>query len=571
MSRIAKMMVSSQEETGRATEIEAAVNIGTPGGNGQVYPMDLAEGTEKVLWTAEERAVRTAAPVAGTEGEREKQGWWGRHSNQKKAKKAKKGQEIPVMLSDAPARARNGDMGLTGIAMRLTTVTGVGELSAGRDIPTQTQADTRGLKSALHQKVLDDMAARPNWTRQEAKARVLAIVDTALSLQQTQLRRAGERAELIDSLLNDVFGLGPIQKLVDDPSVDEIMVNGPYEVFVEKKGRVYVTDVKFDSVEHEMGIIERIVGSVGRRVDESFPMADARLADGSRVNVVLPPLALKGPCLTIRKFRAEHYTGAQLIEMGASSPYIMDFLKEAVESKENILITGGTSSGKTTLLNIMSGFISDSERIVTIEDAAELRLNQRHVVPLETRPPNSEGKGTIVIRDLVKNALRMRPDRIVVGEVRGPEALDMIQAMNTGHDGSMSTLHANSSADALQRLEAMAMMAGVELPSESIRFQISSAISLVVHTERVSGGSRKIVDVSEVVRKRGELQTRTIFHYQQAGVDTSGNATGEFSATGVVPSCLARIRGRGGVVDDAIFAAVGPERRSHRHTTETQA
>ena len=418
------------------------------------------------------------------------------------------------------------------------------------------------IKAELHQRILQEMALRPNWTRSEARGRVLEIVDAELNLQKTPLRRQGERAELIESLLNDVFGLGAIQKLIDDPGVSEIMVNGPNEVFVERSGRVYMSDIKFDSADRLMSVIDRIVGSVGRRVDESFPMVDARLADGSRVNVILPPLALRGACLTIRKFREEHYTSDQLIEMGAASKPIMDFLQAAVRGKANILITGGTSSGKTTLLNIISSFIGDQERIVTIEDAAELRLAQRHVVPLETRPPNNEGKGTITIRDLVKNSLRMRPDRLVVGEVRGPEALDMIQAMNTGHDGSMSTLHANSSVDALQRLEAMAMMAGVELPSESIRFQICSAITLVVHTERVSGGARKIVDVSEVLHQRGEMATRSIFNYRQSGVDEHGNAVGIHGATGLVPTYLSRIRDLGGVVDDEIFkTAILTDRR----------
>jgi pilus assembly protein CpaF len=500
-----------------------------------------------------ENPIKAKQPKAGSETGQPKMGRWARL--QAWANRPRPGYR-PVTRGKASARRDVPD----GEGMAASW------LETGQEAvvvpPVEVERRTAGglvdpikpIKARLHKKVLEEMAERKDWTPAAARVRVLEIVDAAFALQPTQLRRSGERAELVKSLLNDVFGLGPIQKLVDDPEVDEIMVNGPNEIFVERHGRIYATDVKFDSEQHELSVIERIVGQVGRRVDESFPMVDARLSDGSRVNVILSPLSLRGPCLTIRKFRSEHYTAEQLIGMGTASGPILDFLKAAVRSRENILVTGSTSSGKTTLLNVLSGYINENERIVTIEDAAELRLGQPHVVPLETRPPNAEGRGQVAIRDLVRNALRMRPDRIVVGEVRGPEALDMIQAMNTGHDGSMSTLHANSSEDALQRLEAMAMMAGVELPSESIRFQICSAISLVVHTERVSGGARKIVDVSEVMRERGEMHTQTIFAYKQTGVDDAGDATGLHTVTGVLPACLARIRARGMQVDERIFA-----------------
>jgi pilus assembly protein CpaF len=410
------------------------------------------------------------------------------------------------------------------------------------------------LKAELHRRVLDEMAVHPNLSRSEMRERVLYIIDTEIALKRPKLRRGEELKVLIESLLNDIFGLGAIQHLVDDPDVSEIMVNGPDQVYVERAGRVYATDVKFDSTEQLKTVIERIVGLVGRRVDESFPMVDARLPDGSRVNVVMEPVVLDGPHMTIRKFRLKLLSVEELVDINSATANMMTFLTAAVKGRQNILITGGSSSGKTTLLNVLSGFIGDQERIVTIEDAVELRLRQKHVVRMETRPPNTEGKGMIAVRDLVRNSLRMRPDRIVVGEVRGPEALDMIQAMNTDHDGGMSTLHANSSQDALQRLETMAMMAGVELPSAAMRFQICSAINLVVHTERVSGGARKIVEISEVLRVPGEMQVQPIFWYEQTGVDAEENATGVHRASGTVPDCVERIRARGLEVDERIFA-----------------
>lgn len=425
----------------------------------------------------------------------------------------------------------------------------------GESVPAEDEQALSGLKAELHSRVLMEMAVRPGRTRAEMRERVLEIIDTELAVKRRSLRRGDELKLLIESLLNDIFGLGAIQHLVEDETISEIMVNGPSEVYVEREGRVYATDVKFDSREHLMSIIERIVGLVGRRVDESFPMADARLADGSRVNIVVPPIVMEGPVLTIRKFRIKVLDTEELVASNAATQNMMDFLALAVKGRTNILITGGSSSGKTTLLNLLSSFIGDKERVVTIEDALELRLRQRHVVKMETRPTNPEGRGEITIRDLVRNAMRMRPDRIVVGEVRGPEALDMIQAMNTDHDGGMSTLHANSAVDALQRLETMALMAGVELPIEAMRFQICSAINLVVHTERVAGGARKIVDISEVLREPGKLTVRPIFEYELLGVDENGNAKGRHRATGIVPQCVTLLRARGLKVDERIFTS----------------
>ena len=421
----------------------------------------------------------------------------------------------------------------------------------------QEELALRNLKVELHRRVLQEMTAKPDWGRQEAREMALRIIDNELAVQRPTLRRGSELQNLIEALLNDIFGLGAIQPLVDDPSVSEIMVNGPDQIYVERNGRIYPTKVHFDGVESEMTVIERMVGTVGRRVDESTPMADARLPDGSRVNVVLPPLVLGGPVVTIRKFRLKLFDVDELVEVGAATKEMFAFLEAAVRGRQNILVTGGSSSGKTTLLNLLSGFIGSGERIVTIEDAVELKLRQEHVVTMETRPPNAEGRGTVTMRDLVRNALRMRPDRIVVGEVRGPEALDMIQAMSTDHDGGMSTLHANSSRDALQRLETMVMMAGLEIPVEGIRSQIGSAIGLVVHTERVSGGARKIVEVSEVERAGSTVAVKPIFTYLQTGVDKEGNAVGRHTSSGQVPDCAASIRAHGVVVEDRWFRTPG--------------
>lgn len=364
-----------------------------------------------------------------------------------------------------------------------------------------------------------------------------------------------DRALLAEELFNDIMGYGPIQKLVDSDDYSEIMVNGPDQVFVERKGKLVLTDVKFRDEQHLMNTIDRIVNAVGRHVDEASPMADARLPDGSRVNVIIPPLSLVGPVLTIRKFGRNPITSKQLVEWGSISPKMLHFLEACVKGKLNIIVSGGTGSGKTTLLNVLSSYIPVDERIVTIEDSAELRLHQEHVVSLESRPANMEGKGQISIRDLVVNALRMRPDRIIVGEVRSKETLDMLQAMNTGHDGSLTTTHANSPRDAISRLETMVMMGGVELPSRAIRDQISSAVDLIVQQSRLRDGTRKIVSITEITGMEGDVvQLQDIYRYETNGdLDLDGKFKGEFVATGIIPKSFEKIKENGVMISNDWF------------------
>lgn len=345
-----------------------------------------------------------------------------------------------------------------------------------------------------------------------------------------------ERTGIINEICDEVLGFGPINSLIMDPTVSEIMVNGPYQVYVERRGRLEIADVKFRDNQQVLHVIEKIVAPIGRRIDEASPMVDARLPDGSRVNAIIPPLALNGPTITIRKFAKEPFTIKNLIGFGTLTPEMADFLEACVKVKLNIVVSGGTGSGKTTTLNVLSSFIPPDERIITIEDAAELQLRQEHVVSMETRPANIEGKGAVTMRDLVKNALRMRPDRIVVGEVRGGEALDMLQAMNTGHDGSLTTGHANSPRDMLTRLETMVLMAGMELPAKAIREQIASAVDLIVQQSRLKDGSRKITYITEVQGMEGEVITlQDIFIFEQTGVDETGRILGRLKPTGIKP------------------------------------
>ncbi len=365
----------------------------------------------------------------------------------------------------------------------------------------------------------------------------------------------GDREPLAQEMYNDILGYGPIQELVDSDDYSEIMVNGPNQIYVEHKGKLKLTDIKFRDEEHLMNTIDRIVSAVGRHIDEASPMVDARLPDGSRVNVIIPPLSLVGAVLTIRKFGKKPITAKQLVEWDSLSPKMLNFLEACVKGKLNIIVSGGTGSGKTTLLNVLSSYIPSDERIVTIEDSAEVQLHQDHVVTLESRPANIEGKGAITIRDLVVNALRMRPDRIIVGEVRSKETLDMLQAMNTGHDGSLTTTHANSPRDAVSRLETMVMMGGVELPSKAIRDQIASAIDLIVQQSRLRDGTRKVVSVTEVTGMEGNVvQMQDIFKYEHTGeTGVDGKFIGDFVATGIIPNALEKIRENGVAVNNDWF------------------
>lgn len=364
----------------------------------------------------------------------------------------------------------------------------------------------------------------------------------------------GEKNRIISEIRDEMLGLGPLEPLLKDDSITEIMVNGPKKVFAERLGKLTLTDVQFHDDGHLMNIIERILTPIGRRVDESSPLVDARLADGSRVNAIIPPLALLGPCVTIRKFSKKPYSVENLIAFNTMDKRMAVFLRAAVKARVNILVSGGTGSGKTTTLNVLSSFIPNDERIVTIEDAAELRLQQEHVVTLESRPANLEGKGAITIRDLVRNALRMRPDRIIVGEVRSGEALDMLQAMNTGHDGSLTTAHANTPRDALTRLETMVLMSGLDLPVRAIREQIASAIDLVLQQSRIRDGSRKVTYITEVQHMEGNtITTQDIFRFVQTGIDEDGKSVGHFEATGLQPNFLDKFKQNGIILPDGFF------------------
>ena len=366
---------------------------------------------------------------------------------------------------------------------------------------------------------------------------------------------AADKERLVEILFDEVIGLGPLESLLRDPEVSEIMVNRPEQIFVERRGRIELTSLAFEDEDSLRRVIDRIVSTIGRRVDESEPMCDARLKDGSRVNVVIPPVAIYGPCLTIRKFGREVLSPEKLVTAGAATEAMMEYLDAAVKTRLNVIVSGGTGSGKTTLLNVLSGFIPATERIVTCEDAAELRLRQVHVISLESKPQNVEGRGAISIRDLVRNCLRMRPDRIIVGECRGPEALDMLQAMNTGHDGSMSTLHANNPQDGLNRLETLVLLAGTELPSRAIRSQITSAVNVIVQTARLRGGARKVVSVAELIGLvDGEISIQEIFAFRQVGVTPDGRAVGYHTATGVQSIFRQHFLSNGVQIPDAMFA-----------------
>lgn len=413
------------------------------------------------------------------------------------------------------------------------------------------------LKGEIHRKLVDqlDMTKLSQDATEEIRQQVGEIV-AALCEESEALLNFAERKRLQQEILDETFGLGPLESLLADPAISDILINGPSQVYVERGGRLTLTDVKFKDNAHLLHVIDKIVSPLGRRCDEVSPMVDARLKDGSRVNAIIPPLALDGPSMSIRRFGADPLTWDDYVRFKSCAPEIVDFLRACVTAGLNILIVGGTGSGKTTLLNNLSSFIPADERIVTIEDAAELQLRQPHVVRLETRPPNIEGKGRISIRDLLVNSLRMRPDRIVVGECRGGETLDMLQAMNTGHEGSMTTVHANSTRDAVQRVETMVMMAGFELPTRAIRQQFASAINLIVQAARLTGGPRKITNITEVQGMEGDIVTmQDIFKFEQDGVNASGKAYGRIVSTGVRPSFIDRLLAAGTVIDPNWFVA----------------
>ena len=403
------------------------------------------------------------------------------------------------------------------------------------------------LKVELHQRLLDliNLSALDQMSREQIEAEVGDIVSEELAKQNHALNQV-ERKQLVADVLDELLGLGPLEPLLKDPTIADILVNGHNQVFVERFGILEPSPVRFKDEKHLLRIIQKIVSAVGRRIDESSPMVDARLADGSRVNAVVPPLAIDGSLLSIRKFARVPISMDRLVEIGSVAPQMAQILEAIVSSRRNVLISGGTGTGKTTLLNAMSASIDDRERIVTIEDSAELQLQQRHVVRLETRPPNIEGKGEIAQRDLVKNALRMRPDRIILGEVRAGEAFDMLQAMNTGHDGSMTTVHANTPRDALTRVEQMIGMSGIDIPARYARSQISSAIQIVIQLSRMNDGRRKVVSISELTGMEGEIITmQEIYHFRHTGMGTDGQVQGRFEATGIRPRFLDQVAAHG--------------------------
>jgi len=410
----------------------------------------------------------------------------------------------------------------------------------------------------IHQELLNNMDLRRtdigSWNEDELNEKVQNLIAEILDTIADGLPAHISRETLAKDVLNETVGLGCLEGLLEDDSVTEIMVNAFDDIYVERGGRLEKSDVMYSDHEAVMATIERIIAPLGRRIDESSPMVDARLKDGSRVNAIIPPLALKGPCITIRKFSKKKLTDQDLVGFDAVSQKMMDFLKVTVVNKQNVIISGGTGSGKTTLLNVLSNHIPRGERVVTVEDAAELQLSQPHLVSLESRPPNIEGKGQITIRDLVKNCLRMRPDRIVVGECRGAEALDMLSAMNTGHEGSLTTAHANTPRDMLSRIEVMVLMAGMELPTQAIREQISSAINIIVQQSRFPDGSRRITHITEITgMESGVIQLQDIFLFKQEGFDENGRVTGEYLATGQVPEFYEKLRARGTQVDMGVF------------------
>lgn len=436
----------------------------------------------------------------------------------------------------------------------LGSLSGTGSMQTGQSrVGTSLSGERQGAKSfddlkrIIHAKLVDklDLSRVSDLEGETLKREIRLVVERLCDTENPLLNRM-ERERLIDEVLDETFGFGPLEVLLKDPTISDIMINGPFKVYVERRGKMEKTDIKFRDNNHLMQIIDRIVSKVGRRIDETSPMVDARLPDGSRFNAIIPPLALDGPTVSIRRFGTNPLRLEDLLNFKAFTPEMAMLMEACIKARLNIVISGGTGCGKTTLLNTLSSFIPGDERIVTIEDAAELQLQQDHVVRLETRPANIEGKGAILCRDLVKNALRMRPERIIIGECRGSETLDMLQAMNTGHNGSMTTLHANTPRDAQARLETMVMMAGLELPIKAMRQQISSAVDLIIQANRLQGGPRKITSITEVMgMEQDMIIMQELFRYKQLGIDQNGRCYGQFEATGVRPTFMSRLEAAG--------------------------
>ncbi len=433
-----------------------------------------------------------------------------------------------------------------------------GEISKdNEEINFKKMKEIEDFSQEILARIIDEIVISPDKNDQTQKKKVSDIINAKINEVLNQNRKhlsQSDKQKAHNLVMDEVFGFGPITSLLDDPTVTEVMVNGPNDIFVERFGKIEVTNSRFRDDRHVLHTIDKIISPLGRRVDESSPMVDARLPDGSRVNIIIPPLSLKGPAITIRKFAVDPFTLEDLISFGTLTIDMAKFLRSSVRGRINVLVSGGTGSGKTTLLNVISGFIPDDERIVTIEDAAELQLQQRHVLPLESRPANIEGKGKVSIRDLVVNSLRMRPDRIVVGEVRSGEALDMLQAMNTGHDGSLTTVHANTPRDSLARLETMVMMSGMDLPSRAIREQVASAIHLIVQVARFTDGSRKITKITEIAGMEGDTITaQDIFVFRHDGFNERGGVVGKHVPTGIVPNYMEKLRTHGESLPTSIF------------------
>ncbi len=438
--------------------------------------------------------------------------------------------------------------------------------AASADTPTPKNDLKRSIKQQIHSELVERLDIKrltaSHMQHDQLSIKVRTTLKSIVEDVRTKLPPGVTPDELMKEIYDEALGLGPLEDLLADENVSEIMVNGPDRIYVESGGKLKRTGLSFMDDSSVLAIIERIVSPIGRRIDESQPYVDARLPDGSRVNAIIHPLSLTGPCLTIRKFSKVPFTDRDLIRFGTLTQDMADFLKLCITLRKNIIVSGGTGSGKTTFLNMLSGYLPETDRIVTIEDAAELRLTQDHVIRLESRPPNIEGRGAITIRDLVRNALRMRPDRIVVGECRGGESLDMLQAMNTGHDGSLTTVHANTPRDVISRLETMVLMSGMDLPARAIREQIAAAVDLIAHEARLSDGSRRITKITEVLGLEGnQIVMQDIFEYKQTGLDPQGRIQGVFTATGAVPTFLENLAARGLSIDHSIFTPVKEDSR----------